>query len=160
MTSPLSASDVLRQFGSSLPVNPEAIAAASNIEILAASADPTFADEPYSGRYMRSPSPRIFVDRTQSAVRQRFTVAHELGHHFLGHGDSFRDCASSFSTTAWQPHEVAANRFAAELLMPVEVVRAASNRTTVLSVLAAGFQVSEVAMRFRLQNLGLLSENS
>lgn len=68
----------------------------------------------------------IVVNHSHHHTRQRFTIAHELGHYFL-HADGassfidqsdkiyFRDSVSACGTDT---QEVQANRFAAELLMP------------------------------------------
>jgi len=57
--------------------------------------------------------------------RKNFTFAHELGHYFLEHPQSFtKDDQSGFRCTSddiekeQKPREVEANRFAVELLMP------------------------------------------
>ncbi len=60
----------------------------------------------------------ISLPTDSSPMRDTFTIAHELGHLFLDHkldqhGEIYRSGVSS-------PEEVAANRFAAELLMPQE----------------------------------------
>jgi len=60
--------------------------------------------------------PFILVNASEPVVRQRFTLAHEFGHHRLGHGDVLDQ------TILWgavDPKESAANRFAAEFLLPV-----------------------------------------
>src|SRR5689334_6425822 len=71
----------------------------------------------------------IAVNAMHPFVRQRFTLAHELGHFILEHtGDFFvdrkvilfRDGNSGAGTNR---HEIDANRFAAELLMPEDLVR-------------------------------------
>lgn len=57
----------------------------------------------------------IYYNPNESANRQRFTIAHELGHHVLGHtmyGDMFRD---NFKDGIYHPEEIAANSFAAEI---------------------------------------------
>lgn len=60
----------------------------------------------------------ILVNDTASRERQRFSIAHELGHYALNHGPMM------FTMTAEQipprpPQcEVDSNKFAAELLMP------------------------------------------
>jgi Zn-dependent peptidase ImmA (M78 family) len=59
--------------------------------------------------------------------RKRFTIAHEIGHYILpGHGKYERACKSE-NIESWRggvPHqEVAANRFASELLLPTALVR-------------------------------------
>lgn len=114
----------------------------------------------------------IAVNGNDPAQRRRFTIAHELGHlrlHpgrelFLDHSFrvNFRDENSS---TATRLEEIQANAFAAELLMPSErVMRAfldeSANATDInpdelIARLAERFDVSRLAMGFRLANLGL-----
>jgi Zn-dependent peptidase ImmA (M78 family) len=108
-------------------------------------------------------SPVIKYNPTEASARQRFTIAHEIGHFALGHleGSSkmFRDPASNFSSGANKPEERDANVFAARLLMPAKVVRYAVNEKKIRSIerLAEVFGVSQVAMKYRLINLGILS---
>lgn len=70
-----------------------------------------------------------------SPGRQRFTLAHELGHHFLGHGeflrsemcdrsDLFEEPTRSISSSGIHRLEWQANCFATSLLMPREVISA------------------------------------
>ena len=98
---------------------------------------------------------RIFVEKNHPVTRQRFTVAHELGHVVMHpHTHVHRDTAGRMNSDnfiEWQ-----ANRFAARLLMPEWMVRFAYNRvSTDVSQLARSFVVSREAMRIRLQSLGL-----
>jgi len=111
----------------------------------------------------------IGVNKHHALVRRRFTVAHELGHLHLHPGRAlildtsvrvnFRDRMSSLATDR---EEIEANRFAAALLMPQElVVRAAvagpRDPDELVRSLARRFKVSEPAMSYRLINLGILS---
>jgi Zn-dependent peptidase ImmA (M78 family) len=104
-------------------------------------------------------------------VRQRFTIAHELGHWRL-HGKKevivdhlvridFRDDRASAAT---HHEEIQANAFAAELLMPSEFIllelkkrglSEAEGVGEVVEDLAERFEVSQQAMEYRLVNLGL-----
>jgi Zn-dependent peptidase ImmA (M78 family)/transcriptional regulator with XRE-family HTH domain len=102
----------------------------------------------------------VGVNSHQAPVRQHFSVAHELGHFVLHHRDHhFIDYGvpqaveGELPGYSWQ-HERAANQFAAELLMPADVLREDA-RTTSLSRLARRYDVSQEAMGFRLANLGL-----
>jgi len=52
---------------------------------------------------------------------QRFTAAHEYGHHVLGHAASADD-ESRMTRRAHDPQEVAAQAFAGEFLMPLQFV--------------------------------------
>jgi Zn-dependent peptidase ImmA (M78 family) len=115
----------------------------------------------------------IGVNSAHAVVRQRFTIAHELGHLQLHKGHSvhvdrvrvnFRDINSS---TAQDREEIAANAFAAALLMPAELVieTVASSLQKVPGItideltdsLSDRFRVSRQAMEFRLKNLGFIS---
>lgn len=62
--------------------------------------------------------------------RLNFTLAHELGHHFLQHKPDFQQsgevgfrCSPKDMKDSHRPQEIAANRFAAELLMPAAQFR-------------------------------------
>lgn len=114
----------------------------------------------------------IGINQNTSAKRQRFTIAHELGHYFLHEGKplivdksirvSFRDDVSSMAT---ETEEIQANAFAADLLMPSgwvrdctrDLVESVRNRDDLIARLASRFNVSEEAMTYRLINLGIAS---
>lgn len=106
--------------------------------------------------------PAIGLDAGQpNEQRRRFTLAHELGHHLLRHSASFHldffDAGGSAGDAPgynWQ-HERAANEFAANLLMPADLVRRESDRVGAINQLAVAFDVSRQAMAFRLATLGL-----
>jgi Zn-dependent peptidase ImmA (M78 family) len=122
-----------------------------------------------SGMLIREPSGSVIgVNDQHAAVRQRFTVAHELGHLHLHPGRplivdaavlvNLRDQVSSLATDR---EEIEANRFAAALLMPDVMVRAELDRLGVIDPdkitnrLAKIFNVSAAAMTIRLTTLGL-----
>lgn len=103
----------------------------------------------------------IIVNDSESSIRNRFTIAHELGHYNLGHLKDqplWRDDLDSYSTASRDPKERAANDFAARLLMPPDAIRYAlqHGKARTVDELRRLFGVSEVAMRFRLKNLGYL----
>lgn len=83
----------------------------------------------------------IEVRADDPAVRQRFSVAHELGHHFLHtrHGDG-------------QQAEKEANAFAGELLVPGPMLRVATEQTTDTGELAHLFKVSRQALEIAAQH--------
>jgi Zn-dependent peptidase ImmA (M78 family) len=77
-----------------------------------------------AGAYIAKPDcPLLFVNGSQALTRQRFTLAHEFGHHRMNHATVVDDQAS---IGAWSsdPNEVCANAFAAEFLMPRDAVAA------------------------------------
>ena len=86
--------------------------------------------------------------------RQRFTIAHELGHLLLEHAD-LRNNEDDYSTK--NPEETAANKFAAELLVPLEFLKkdfAAGIKD--VKVLAQRYMVSEEMVWWRIMDTGLL----
>jgi Zn-dependent peptidase ImmA (M78 family)/DNA-binding XRE family transcriptional regulator len=88
--------------------------------------------------------------------RQRFSVGHELGHHLLSHAERFHiDVADGAPPDHDYASERAANEFAAELLMPRRLVVPAFDVDPRPHRLAECFTVSEIAMGYRLVNLGL-----
>jgi Zn-dependent peptidase ImmA (M78 family) len=107
----------------------------------------------------------IGVNSLQSRNRRRFTIAHELGHFVLHEGiyvdKDFRiNWRDGNSSKAANPDEMEANRFAAELLMPTDLlVRDIESLRRVdpaaLESLARRYRVSSHAMRIRLGNFGL-----
>jgi Zn-dependent peptidase ImmA (M78 family) len=114
----------------------------------------------------RSGRATIYVNADDPPVRKRFTIAHELGHFalHLASGDiEFIDTADSFRTAAdpdadWTPtrrQEWEANVFAAALLMPEPLVRRQWPEIQDAAGMARWFQVSQLAMAIRLQELGL-----
>jgi Zn-dependent peptidase ImmA (M78 family) len=111
----------------------------------------------------------IGVNSRQAPTRQRFTVAHEIGHLMLHRGQPvFVDSFVRVNWRAGKPgrDEVEANAFAAELLMPRnlierEIDRALTRdgsllRDALVAELARKFHVSTEAMSYRLSNLGVL----
>jgi hypothetical protein len=102
----------------------------------------------------------IWVRRDEPAPRRRFTVAHEIGHHLLHSDGAAVLCRPADVETARgdvRDREREANRFAAELLMPEPLVRAAADREGPDPIaLSTRFGVSDVAMGYRLVTLGYL----
>ena len=102
----------------------------------------------------------ITVSSTDPLNRQRFTIAHELGHHFMEHGDRHRK--DTFIINIKDPQERQkeweANEFAAALLMPKQTLGLVLDKmdNPTISKFAQVFEVSEQAMRIRLQRLGMI----
>lgn len=102
----------------------------------------------------------IGVNDTQHEHRQRFTIGHELGHYLLNHHDRFHIDLGPNAEHGdppgydWQS-ERAANQFAANLLMPSTLVHEAYAEDDSTAQLAHRFKVSELAIGYRLIELGL-----
>jgi Zn-dependent peptidase ImmA (M78 family) len=103
--------------------------------------------------------PEIHLNAGDHRNRQRFTCAHELGHYVkrsaTGNPDEIWEYVDRRDTLASQgndPDEVYANQFAANLLMPRDLVKKLKDELGV-AALAYEFGVSADAMKFRLDNL-------
>lgn len=97
----------------------------------------------------------LLVNASEPATRQRFSLAHEYK-HALDHRYRSLLYQDRGSTSADTQAELAADEFAAALLMPRRWVLDAWNRGQQrLSVLANLFEVSPQAMSRRLETLGL-----
>ena len=99
----------------------------------------------------------ITLNRVEPTVRQRFSLAHELKHVLdAPFGEVLYPDWRGL--TEHDRAEQVANHFAACLLMPKAWVRRAyfNHGLTSLPRLAAQFEVSQAAMRYRLESLGLV----
>lgn len=105
----------------------------------------------------------IGVNSDETPVRQRFTIAHELG-HFLLHSNSktFVEHRGNEENTVRDLKEMQANMFAAAILMPrkmlekdLKVIAKEGILDEHVQFFATRYQVSEKAMNFRLINLGM-----
>lgn len=86
--------------------------------------------------------------------RQRFTIAHEIGHYMLhrDHG-SFEDGLLFRQQSQYNQQEREANLFASLLLMPEAEIRQALKFHDVPTI-ANMFGVSQQATQYRIDNLG------
>lgn len=102
--------------------------------------------------FWRDEKPFVFLNNFKTAESSIFDAAHELGHLVMHkHGDP-KETRSA---------EREANRFASAFLMPVKDVRSRMpRRVTIETVLLAKkrWRVSAMAMAYRLNTLGLLSD--
>lgn len=99
----------------------------------------------------------IAVNKKHVYKRQKFTIAHELG-HFLMHKDintNFTD-AVFFRNSRIDNMEHAANEFAANLLMPEGELRKCIDEENIKSIatLSELFGVSASAIAYRITKLG------
>lgn len=164
------AQQVITETGYEIPVDVEAIAKARGLDVVRQDLE-----DSVSGVLMiRDERGTILVNGAHHPNRQRFSIAHELGHYLLHPEDGtvfvdrspvfFRDRASS---SGIRQQEIDANAFAAELLMPEEDLNAQLNGRPIdafddVSVrrLAARFGVSAQALTIRLTRLDLVTMGS
>jgi len=138
-----------------LPIDPTIIARKMGVAVI----PDNYLD--HSGHFWfdKNGVPNISYNDSEPEKRKRFTIAHELGHYVNGDNNVPRDTNLSFDRYNYDIREVNANRFAAELLMPDNVVIHLINFKFVHSIekLAKYFAVSTGAMHYRLVNLGLIN---
>lgn len=97
----------------------------------------------------------IRVNKYEPLVRQRFTIAHEIGHILLSHeGISYRDTSYTiYKDLIERMNEVSANAFAAELLMPERLLRKALEKTM--------FELNyDTTQKFSDNDIDYLAENT
>lgn len=94
----------------------------------------------------------IFLSAFTGPLRDRFTIAHELGHYFLHSNQGKKTIAASRKGSGKLEWE--ANRFAAALLMPSqEFKKTAEIFVNDNSALAGHFRVSTQAVDIRLKTI-------
>ena len=130
-----------------LPVNLDLFLDPLGLNVEEVSMDETSASGSISGD-------KIKVNAADSEPRKRFTIAHEIGHFYLGHGNRFRNTV----LRTYEPEEIAANAFAAELLMPAIAMKVLIelHREKDPARLREIFNVSAEALRIRLKALGYI----
>jgi Zn-dependent peptidase ImmA (M78 family) len=138
----------------------DVVALARRCGALVTSAD--ILEDAISGFLVEMPNgPLIVYNSEHPHGRQRFTVAHELGHLLLGHLEEFHIDISARDAPEDRPghdpaQETQANLFAANLLMPAEWVReAVASGRPITEIAETGFEVSEIAFGYRLMALDL-----
>jgi len=145
-------SDVIRGFQIETPVNVVSLAKKMGLRVFSESLPGNVSGKLYRDDGSAS-GWSISVRSGEPVTRQRFTIAHEIG-HFVLHKDlingSLQDDAFYRSGLAhWQ--ETEANEFAANVLMPWSLIKKLTDEGVITpNDLAARLQVSQVAMNIRL----------
>ncbi|HET6548226.1 MAG TPA: ImmA/IrrE family metallo-endopeptidase [Solirubrobacter sp.] len=103
----------------------------------------------------------LWVNGNQIARRQRFTLAHEFGHAWIGHDGALEpDTLETLYGRPTNPYEIQANAFAAEFLVPragiAERVRGEPTLEDVVRI-GAEYGVSAPVVVIRLKQLRLAS---
>lgn len=106
----------------------------------------------------------IGINKKHHPNRQRFTVAHEIGHYLLGHSVDHNigltdDVLSNDQNALETNKERDANIFAGELLMPTNMLTSDVQKLRgqiQIPELAKLYKVSEQAMSIRLLETGLI----
>ena len=159
------AKETLDRVGSDVPIDVEAAARACGVTVLHQDLE----DSVSGMLVIKDEHGVIGVNQNHHPNRRRFTIGHELGHYILHRRKAkvFVDASPVFyrdkiSADGTETQEVDANAFAAELLMPENVVREYVGNQLVdvyddvtIHRLAARFGVSTQAITIRLIRLKL-----
>jgi Zn-dependent peptidase ImmA (M78 family) len=161
----LLARKLLKEHGYALPIDVESIINKHGIHIRHQPME-----ESVSGMLVvKDDRATIGINQSHHPNRQRFTLAHELGHYLLHRRSTqvFVDASTMFfrdgvAAEGKDKFEIEANAFAAELLMPETVLLDLIRHQSVdafddraVKSLAVKFGVSVRALTIRLTTLGL-----
>jgi Zn-dependent peptidase ImmA (M78 family) len=170
------AAEVLQKAAATnLPIDPLKIAGALGVNVHV----DTLEDKVSGVLIVKGPDRNVLINASHHPNRQRFTLAHELGHLVLHDADGdrlfidtnlrvYQRAGVSTDQTYNQPgsttrpfEEREANQFASALLMPSEFVKREAQSLDLsdendVAYLAKLFGVSDQAMAIRLQQLGLM----
>lgn len=149
--------DVLKKSFGFLPENPPInlikILISNNIELR----EGEFENYNIVGAYKRKKEngkPLIAISKNSSYNRRIFTIAHELGHHFLHKNEDeilFRNSENEFVTEDHRKIEKEADYFAGCLLIPIYLLEKIYSVTDNIAMLSNIFGVSKTAMEIRVR---------
>ncbi len=123
----------------------------------------TFDRDDVSGM-LKAQEGEIYISEKDNINRQRFSIAHEIGHYVLHYKGkvfeerdnrkhiSYRD---SLSSLGFSIKEIEANFFAANLLMPEDKVKELCRKGYSINQMADFFGVSSTGISSRLDFLGI-----
>ena len=102
------------------PVNIYAVAEAMGVRV-------RFLPVSMEGFYRKGSPPRVMLSALRPLARRAFTCAHEVGHHWFGHGSTIDELQGDNRHDSVIPEEILANAFAGFMLMPSIGLRRAFN---------------------------------
>lgn len=150
----------LAMHGDKFPVDPIAIAQKLGVEVFFVE----FPDNSISGVLFKTKDmdvPSILINKEVKPNKQRFTIAHEIGHYIYNVTELGMNDSNSYDSVDYRNHnpseelakdDVFADAFASELLMPREVIQAQQNDINYFE-LANLFSVSIEEMSNRVRNI-------
>jgi len=161
------ARELLARFAiKSLPIPVEKIAKALGVQVRFA----PFDNELSGMAYIKNGVPIVGVNSLHHPNRQRFTIAHELGHFEL-HRQMITNnvhvdkefpvlMRNANSATGTEEIEIQANQFASELLMPEAIIKNVLAEKPIdidddrpIEELAKKFRVSKQALEYRIRSV-------
>jgi Zn-dependent peptidase ImmA (M78 family) len=149
--------EAIRAHQHEAPVKISSLAKAMGVQVLGATLAPGISGE-IRPAGAGSTAFVVRINRHDPSRRQRFTAAHELAHYLL-HRDQIGSGIEDdvlYRSSLSDRREAEANRLAADILMPDDLIREWLETARTLKVddpvgyLADRFEVSEAAMKIRL----------
>lgn len=161
------AKDTIEKYSfNEFPIDPVKIALKVGIAVRDVQFKDIAEDSVCGGIIKENESIEIYVNKYDPINRKRFTIAHELGHYFLGHLENKGECIDLHRGINNENKiiEIQANAFAAALLMEKNRVEYSFNtlkkvgfsNENIILELSKLFAVSASAMNLRVQKLGLM----
>lgn len=98
----------------------------------------------------------IGINKHHHLFRQRFSIAHELGHYFLEHPDVEQEIPDDENSSEFAIYEKEADEFAGELLVPKNLLKQSFKQTPNIDSLREKFQVSRHVIIIQVSKYGLL----
>lgn len=150
---------VTEEYGAGNETELNVVKIANNLGFIVYETD--FSDASIAGQVISSNDEKsIYYNRADIAQRQRFTIAHEIGHIVLHHMRDeskpfdmvdYRGRNKTFDSKEWE-----ANLFAANILMPREKTEKVWEKLNDVDDFAKAFNVSRAAAAIRLSDLDLI----
>lgn len=126
--------------------------------------------------YLKADKKIVYIDNKENKKRQRFTMAHELGHIIQGKSEAARNDDPDNYKYMDKPDEVFANSFAAQFLMPkkllTNVIDSSINELSInpqkiskdkyqslLELISSKIEVSFQSLNIRIENLHLFKNS-
>ena len=104
----------------------------------------------------------IGINAEHPKVRQKFSIAHELGHFLLQHPQEEESLSVNDESAEWKVCESEANEFAGELLVPRDLLKLECNNLKnkpigeIVQAMTITFNVSRDVLIIQLSKHGLL----
>lgn len=140
------------------PIDTDAVATYLGFDVIPFA----FPDDVSGVTYITKDVKSIGVNKHHAPTRQRFSIAHEIGHYLLGHeahdNESVHVEQGRWLLNSHNQQEQEANEFAAELLMPKFLLdRESIDANIDVKSLAGKYNVSEQALWIQLLDHKFLS---
>jgi Zn-dependent peptidase ImmA (M78 family) len=100
----------------------------------------------------------IGINKSHHPVRQRFSLAHELGHFFLDHPTVDEILPDDLEMIERKTYEAEADEFAGELLVPRELLKELLKQNQDIEFLREQFNVSRHVIVIQLTKHGFLNK--